>query len=111
MSINDARLRECLEHMRANRQLKSVNFSHNQITNSGFAELLKLASKHPSLEVIYLNNNLLDDKAVSMVRRKVGRLGKLRYIALRSNLHITHVERFKETIAFLKKHKLRLDLK
>lgn len=111
MNINDQRLRECFEHIRANRHLKSINFSHNKITSNGFAELLKVAGKHPSLDTIYLNNNLLSEKAVSLVKRKVGQLGKLRYIALRNNHQISHVERFKETISFLKKHKLRLDLK
>lgn len=111
MSINDSRLRECFEHIRANRHLRSINFSHNQITNNGFAELLKVASKHPSLDTIYLNNNLLSDKAVALVKRKMGQLGRLRYIALRSNHQITNIEKYKDTISFLKKHKLRLDLK
>ena len=111
MNINDQRLNECLDHIRNNRQLKSINFSHNKITSIGFAELLKLAAKHPSLEIIYLNNNLLNEKAISLVKRKVGKLGKLRYIALRNNQYISNVEKFKDTITYLKKQKLRLDLK
>ena len=111
MSINDKRLLDCFEHIQINRQLKSLNFSHNQITTKGFSALLKIIGKHPTLEILYLNNNYLDSDSIALIRKRVGKLGKLRYIGLRNNQHISNVEQFKDVIHFLKKKKIRLDLK
>lgn len=109
--ITDSKLSEFLKGVKDNPNLKVIHLSHNKIKSLGFSILLDVVAFHPSLESIYLNNNLLDDQIFAMLKNNVNKIKNIKYINLYNNRGLRSIDRYKPYISYLRRFKIKLDFK
>lgn len=107
----DSQIKDLIPKILKRQQLRILRLSNNRIKSPGFSLLLEIVSEMPNLEAIFLEKNYLDDSVFTILRKKAGRLGNLRYLHLGRNRGIKSIDKHKAVISYLRKNKVRIDLK
>lgn len=104
-------LKDLIPKICKRKQLRILRLSNNRIKSLGFSLLLDVFKELPCLEAIFLEDNYLDESVFTVLRKRAGRLGRLRYLNLSRNRGIKSLNKHKAVISYLRKNKVRIDLK
>ena len=110
-NLTDMQLKDLIPKICKRKQLRILRLSNNRIKSLGFSLLLDANKELPCLEAIFLEDNYLDESVFTALRKRAGRLGRLRYLNLSRNRGIKSLNKHKAVISYLRKNKVRIDLK
>lgn len=108
--ISDSKLAGLLESILDNRALKKLDLSRNRIKTLGFSVLVDKMAYHPSLEVVNLDHNYLDEQIFGVLKTSVNKLKSLKLISVQSNRGIHQVEKFKSILHFFRRKNIKIKI-
>lgn len=109
--MTDTQLKDLIPQLEDRDDIKYLNLSNNRIKFIGFSALVEALCQLPTIEMVNLQDNSLDDQVFQVLRQHAQKLKGLRYMNLANNRHIKSTFKFKAVISYLRKNKIRLDFK